>query len=172
MPLSPNSLSTPAVGDKRTYYDPFEQDVFKKRAIEIQNQAQAVRITGGRDEYAAWCANESQQMVYCHGPLQYWHSLRFKYPRLSEIALEFLTVQPMSAECERLFSAARKMMTNQRLSLDAMIVGICQVLRSWYRSGLIPKLDTGLVELAEREAIDALMLIPEEGGQQKNAATA
>jgi hypothetical protein len=57
------------------------------------------------------------------------------------MALDFLTIQPMSAECERLFSAAGKMVSGLRTNLDAEIIAICQVLRSWYRAGLIKGLD-------------------------------
>jgi len=57
------------------------------------------------------------------------------------MALDFLTIQPMSAECERLFSAAGKMISGLRTNLDAEIIAICQVLRSWYRAGLIKDLD-------------------------------
>ena len=44
-------------------------------------------------------------------------------------------------------------------------------LRSWYRSGLIPELDTGLVDKMETATVDALMNLSEDGGQQRKAAT-
>ncbi|KAM5357581.1 hypothetical protein ACJZ2D_016126 [Fusarium nematophilum] len=47
----------------------------------------------------------------------------------------------MSAECERLFSAAGKMISGLRTGLEAEIIAICQVLRSWYRASLIKGLD-------------------------------
>ncbi|KAJ3453792.1 hypothetical protein MRS44_018424 [Fusarium solani] len=50
-------------------------------------------------------------------------------------------VNPMSAEGERLFSAAGKMVSGLRTGLDAEIIAIYQVLRSWYRAGLIKDLD-------------------------------
>lgn len=55
--------------------------------------------------------------------------------------MDFLTIQPISAECKRLFSAAGKMVSGLRTNLDAEIIAICQVLRSWYRAGLIKDLD-------------------------------
>jgi hypothetical protein len=74
--------------------------------------------------------------------IQYWHDgLRFKYPRLSRMALDFLTIQPMSAECERLFSAVWFMVTPQRNRLETHAVGTCQVLRSWLRAGIIDEAD-------------------------------
>ncbi|KAF5981720.1 restless-like transposase [Fusarium bulbicola] len=48
---------------------------------------------------------------------------------------------PMSAKCEMLFSAAGKIVSGLYTNLDAEIIAICQVLRSWYRAGLIKDLD-------------------------------
>lgn len=62
-------------------------------------------------------------------------------------------------------------MTDQRLSLDSMIVGICLVLRSWYRSGHIDELDSGLIDTAEKDALEALAKLPTEY-EQSAAATA
>lgn len=62
-------------------------------------------------------------------------------------------------------------MSGHRLSLDTMIVGICLVLRSWYRSRLIDEIDFGLIDTAERDALDALTKLPTED-QQTAAATA
>jgi hypothetical protein len=53
----------------------------------------------------------------------------------------------------------------QRHNLDAIIVGIYMYLHSWYRSGLIPELDTGLVDKIETATVDALMNLSEDGGQ-------
>ncbi|TDJ70675.1 hAT transposon family protein, partial [Pseudomonas putida] len=78
-------------------------------------------------------------------PLSYWHERRRRYPRLSRMALDFLTIQAMSAECERLFSAAGRMVTSLRSRLDADMIGMCQVLRSWLRAGVIDDLDVLLV---------------------------
>lgn len=47
----------------------------------------------------------------------------------------------MSAECERLFSAAGKMISGLQTDLDAEIIAIFQFLRSWYRDGLVKDLD-------------------------------
>lgn len=128
----------------------------------MEDKARAVRLSQGLDEYEICCADQSQKVDYCADPISYWHGKRNEKPLLSEMALDFLTVQPMSAKYERLFSAARRLMTSQRLSLDAMNVGICLVLRSWYRTGLIEDVDLGLIDTAEKEALDALSLLATE----------
>jgi hypothetical protein len=46
------------------------------------------------------------------------------------MALDFLTIQAMSAECERAFSAAGKMVVAERNRLEVEAIAICQILRS------------------------------------------
>jgi hypothetical protein len=89
------------------------------------------------DEYDAWQAQPEYGDDEVRDPIASWHENRFKYPRLSRMALDFLTIQAMSAECERMFSAAGRMVTPIRASLDAQVIGICQVVRSWLRAGIV-----------------------------------
>lgn len=91
------------------------------------------------DEYKQWYAGHPEDNI--DDPIQYWINLAAQYPRLSRMALDILTVQAMSAECERLFSAAGRMVTALRNRLDAKIIELCQVLRSWHRAGLLRQLD-------------------------------
>jgi hypothetical protein len=65
------------------------------------------------------------------------------------MALDFLTIQPMSAECERPFPAAGRMVTPLRSRLEAQVIGTCQILRSWLRAGIIRDLDPFFVSVAE-----------------------
>ena len=57
------------------------------------------------------------------------------------MALDFLTTQSMSAEFERLFLAAGKIVSKLRTDLDAEIIAICQVSCYWYRAGHIKDLN-------------------------------
>lgn len=67
------------------------------------------------------------------------------------MALDYLTIQPMSAECERLFSAAGRMVNPLRHQLEAQIIGMCQVLRSWLRAGIIYNLDPFFIPVNEEQ---------------------
>ena len=93
------------------------------------------------DEYQAWQADSEASDGNVLDPIRLWFSKQSRYPRLSRMALDFLTIQPMSAECERLFSAAGKMISGLQTDLDAEIIAIFQFLRSWYRDGLVKDLD-------------------------------
>ncbi|EJP61390.1 restless-like transposase [Beauveria bassiana ARSEF 2860] len=117
------------------FFNPFE----KNSRLPSSTPAYATTIMG--DEYQAWQTDREVGDSNVRDPIRYWITKKGRYPRLSRMALDFLTIQPMSAECERLFSAAGKMVSALRTDLDAEIIGICQVLRSWYRAGLIKDLD-------------------------------
>ncbi|OBS17570.1 hypothetical protein FPOA_11975 [Fusarium poae] len=117
------------------FFNPFE----KNSRLPNSKPAYAAIIVG--DEYQAWQTDREASDGNVRDPIGYWITKQGRYPRLSRMALDFLTIQPMSAECERLFSAAGKMVSGLRTNLDAEIIAICQVLRSWYRAGLIKDLD-------------------------------
>jgi hypothetical protein len=105
------------------------------------------------DEYETWQGSYEASDRRVRDPITYWHERRLKYPRLSRMALDFLTIQPMSAECERLFSAAGRMTMPLRSLLDAEIISICQVLRSWYSAGIVKEVDPVLISWREEQQI-------------------
>jgi hypothetical protein len=117
------------------FFNPFE----KNSRVPSSIPPYAAAIVG--DEYQAWQTDRDARDGNVRDPIGYWITKQGRYPRLSRMALDFLTIQPMSAECERLFSAAGKIVSGLRTNLDAEIIAICQVLRSWYRAGLIKDLD-------------------------------
>ena len=90
-------------------------------------------------------------------PREYWHAQRFKYPRLSQMAMDFMTVQAMSAECERLFSAAGRMVTPLRSQLEASTVALCQVLRSWLQAGIVEEVDPILLNKVDETVTGQLV---------------
>ncbi|KAI1839405.1 hypothetical protein JX266_014384, partial [Neoarthrinium moseri] len=122
-----------------------------ERIIDEDSEPQTFRVTG--DEYEEWLKDEDAH-VDVEDPFQYWCERRTRFPRLSQMALDFLTIQPMSADCERLFSSAGQMKTPQRTALDAVILSICQCLRSWFRAGVIDDLDPILMPIrCERQKV-------------------
>lgn len=66
--------------------------------------------------------------------LEFWKSKRFKWPRLSIMARDYLAVTATSASSEREFSIGRDLLGICRNSL-AMQACIC--LRSWMRGGFV-----------------------------------
>ncbi|KAJ6437048.1 cerato-platanin [Purpureocillium lavendulum] len=147
--ISLEDHAEPTAKRQRTqYYSPFEQykDEARTRPREEKSSEMA------EDEYAMW----QQDLLPTDGdirdPREYWHAQRFKYPRLSRMAMDFMTVQAMSAECERLFSAAGRMVTPLRNQLEASTIAICQVLRSWLQAGIVEEVDPILLHKADEAA--------------------
>jgi hypothetical protein len=140
----------PAPKRRKTYSNPFQEYLEDNRCAAPATQGD-YSLEPFEDEYQHWISNHESGDAQVRDPLAYWHEKRFKYPRLSRMALDFLTIQPMSAECERLFSAAGRMVTPLRSRLEAQVIGTCQVLRSWLRAGIIRDLDPFFVSVAEEQ---------------------
>ncbi|KJZ69742.1 hypothetical protein HIM_10853 [Hirsutella minnesotensis 3608] len=144
--ISMEDHDEPAAKRQRTqYYSPFERykDEARTRPCE-ENDADK-----SEDEYARWQKGLLPTDSDIRDPREYWHAQRFKYPRLSRMAMDFMTVQAMSAECERLFSAAGRMVTPLRSRLEASTIAICQVLRSWLQAGIVEEVDPILLNKAD-----------------------
>lgn len=140
----------PAPKRQKTYSNPFQEYLEENRCAAPATQGDDC-LEPFEDEFQHWISNHESGDAQVRDPLAYWHEKRFKYPRLSRMALDFLTIQPMSAECERLFSAAGRMVTPLRSRLEAQVIGTCQVLRSWLRAGIIRDLDPFFVSVAEEK---------------------
>ncbi|KAG7425037.1 hypothetical protein Forpi1262_v013698 [Fusarium oxysporum f. sp. raphani] len=117
------------------FFNPFEKNSRVPKSL----PAHAAAIVG--DEYQAWQTDRDASDGNVRNPIGYCITKKSRYPRLSRMALDFLTIQPMSAESERLFSAAGKMVSGLRTNLHAEIIAICQALRSWYHAGLMKDLN-------------------------------
>ena len=116
------------------------------------------------NEYTRWYQIGREAGDYeVSDPIQYWHNHREQYPRLSRMALDFLTIQSMSAECERLFSAAGHLLDASRSRLDIRLVDLSMRLRSWYRAGIIENIDPMFLSITEEaEQRELAMLSMEE----------
>ena len=117
------------------FFNPFEKNSRLPNSI----PPYAAAIVG--DEYQAWQTDREASDGKVRDPIGYWITKQSRYLRLSRMALDFLTIQPMSAECERLFSAAGRLVTPLRSRLEVDIIGMCLVLRSWLQAKIIDDLD-------------------------------
>jgi hypothetical protein len=88
------------------------------------------------DEYEVYC-REPVMMV--SDPLKWWleSAQRRRFPNLSLMAIDILSIAPMSTETERLFSKAKLSVTDQRGSMNIETLNLLECLRSWDRSALI-----------------------------------
>ena len=71
-------------------------------------------IANTRDEYEEYLSKPARP---CDNPLEWWKAHRQEYPRLSQMALDLFSIPMMSAECERVFSSAKNLITDHRNGL-------------------------------------------------------
>ena len=70
-------------------------------------------------------------------PLLWWRSHQEGYPTLSRLAFDLLSVPAMSTECERAFSKAGGVVTEERNRIRAQTVQSGECLKSWSTQGII-----------------------------------
>jgi len=69
--------------------------------------------------------------------IEWWWNNHGTFPTLYQDALDMLAIPAMSAECERVFSSAKKMITAERNQLAEDIIQACECLKSWWDNGII-----------------------------------
>ncbi|KAH7464586.1 hypothetical protein FOMA001_g17649 [Fusarium oxysporum f. sp. matthiolae] len=83
-----------------------------------------------------------------------------RFPRLSKMAIDILSIPAMSAEPERTFSGARRTISWDRMLLGASTIEKGECLKSWIRSGITAGLQVDEVEqyeyMAEERSTSAL----------------
>ena len=79
-------------------------------------------------------------MIYL-GPLQWWiHKLEAhpnQFPTLGRMALTLFSAPAMSAECERVFSRAKQLITDERSRLRPATIEANELQKDWLRKGLV-----------------------------------
>ncbi len=69
------------------------------------------------DEYDRFMLNDDIDETT--EPLKWWRERQTQYPILSRLAFDLFSIPGMSSECERVFSAAKKIVTDERNQLSA-----------------------------------------------------
>jgi hypothetical protein len=69
--------------------------------------------------------------------IEWWWNNQGTFPTLYQDALDKLAVPAMSAECERVFSSAKKVVTAERNRLSEDIVQACECLKAWWDNGFM-----------------------------------
>ena len=67
--------------------------------------------------------------------LEHWQSPESLYPDLSQLAYDTCSIPAMSAECERVFSSTKLLITDRRNRLKEDIIEASEVLKSWLYQG-------------------------------------
>lgn len=81
---------------------------------------------------------EGATVSYIDQPLRWWREHgQVAYPTLARLALDLFAMPGMSSECERAFSAAKRMITDERYRLKYDVIEADQCVKSWFKHGLV-----------------------------------
>jgi hypothetical protein len=110
------------------------------------------------DEYERWKAREpkaSKDSYAAVHPIRYWIGLRDRYPNLSRMAIDVLSIPASSCECERMFSELGDLLKPRRRQISPQLLAAIQCVRRWYRAGFDQGSSTATATPTDAE-IDAL----------------
>jgi len=114
----------------------------------IRNELAGLKL-GAEDDFLPF---DGAPPVELHNltPVQWWglDGQRSQYPRLHRMALDILSVPPMSDAPERTFSGGGRTISWTRARLKPKNVEMVETMANWISKGLIPP-DTGMKKLLE-----------------------
>lgn len=118
----------------------------QERQSQRQQQSAAMPPQDELDQYLL--EPPVDNIAYKADPIGWWRDVGgVRFPRLSYMAVDFLTIASSSAETERDFSSCGRMVTPLRSRLRRHIVAMAQCLRSWSKAGVYqPTLPLSLLE--------------------------
>ena len=130
-PLPTSSISTSY--DKRLN-EPRELNTFDQIAQSLKQVARPA----SQDEYEDYNSGEPYELSTGVSALTWWcHDIRRqRYPRLSYMAIDILSIPAMSDEPERVFSGARRTVSWERAQMGAENLERVKCLKHWKRSGI------------------------------------
>jgi hypothetical protein len=89
-------------------------------------------------KYAALADGKRVVRSYFNQPLAWWKDRgEALYPTLATMAYDLFSIPGRSSECERAFSAGKKMITDERYQLNPDIIEADQCLKSWLKQGVV-----------------------------------
>jgi hypothetical protein len=93
-----------------------------------------------QDEYTDYISGE---LYETESPLSWWceDQQRKRWPRLSSMAIDILSMPAMSDEPERVFSGARRTISWDRAQLGARAIETGECLKHWKRSGILEEIE-------------------------------
>jgi hypothetical protein len=90
-------------------------------------------------EFERWRRSEPRAekgTEYANNPIKYWVTLRDRYPALSKLTLDVLSIPASSCECERMFSELGDLREPRRRSMGPHSLAAIQSVRRWQKAGL------------------------------------
>jgi hypothetical protein len=80
--------------------------------------------------------------------IQWWlePTQQLNYPNLAQMAIDILSINPMSAESERVFSGCRRTLSWDRARLSAANLGYIECPKNWQKNLCLEEVDLPIDE--------------------------
>jgi hypothetical protein len=111
-----------------------ELDAFDQMAQKLDKYIRPA----SQDEYQDYCSGEPYNIGKMPA-LKWWcqEVQRKRWPKLSYMAIDILSIPAMSDEPERVFSGARRTVSWDRGKMEAETLEMVECLKHWKRSGIL-----------------------------------
>jgi len=128
VPMMPVFVSGPENGMEN------ELDVYDQIAEDLRKYTRP----SSQDEFEDYIGKEPCAIGKTT-PLEWWclDDQRKRWPRLSRMALDVLSIPAMSDEPERVFSGARRTVSWDRTQMSAQTLEHVECLKHWKRNGIL-----------------------------------
>ena len=108
---------------------------FRKRSIRsLSTQRKKVKTVSELDLFQT--RPIYPQDLNVPNPIEWWNRHQLEYPVLYRMALDLFSIPGMSAECERVFSQTKKMITDERNRLAPKVIEADQLQKHWLMRGV------------------------------------
>jgi hypothetical protein len=124
---------------------PYDEGINELQPLNTFDQiAQSLKQSSrpaSQDEYEDYTSGEPYELGRGVSALTWWcnDTRRQRYPRLSHMAIDILSIPAMSDEPERVFSGARRTVSWERGQLSAETIEIIKCLKHWKRSKILDR---------------------------------
>ncbi|OBS17246.1 hypothetical protein FPOA_26615 [Fusarium poae] len=135
----PEELEEEAIADNSIALDPLQQARKRRQRLAVTAMSatrgkKRVKLTSELDEFMA---RTNKADLDVEDPLEWWVRHASDYPILSKMAFDLFSCPAMSAECERVFSQTKKVITDERNRLSSDTVAAIECQKHLLRSGIL-----------------------------------
>jgi hAT family C-terminal dimerisation region len=121
-----------------------DAEIFLNPAIAATITPTPERVIHRAREYIRYpSVRATEALLNAFNPINWWNKAQSDFPTLHLWALDTLAIPVMSAECERIFSCTKKLITPERNSLHEQIIKAPECLKNWWDQGLIQQQPSG-----------------------------
>jgi hypothetical protein len=132
-------LEEEAIADNSVTLDPLQQARKRRQRLAVTAMSatrgkKRAKLTSELDEFMA---RTNKADLDVEDPLEWWVRHASDYPILSKMAFDLFSCPAMSAECERVFSQTKKVITDERNRLSSDTVAAIECQKHLLRSGML-----------------------------------